>query len=351
MRHIFNIKMRRLIAFCCSLFSLMVLSSSCTSMLPDRLTAFGEDVNYTSRYFNPYLGRNTFYQNILNIGAATEQPLDFRIVSVRNEFGEEVDDLTRSYPVKVWMEEYSGLERSVEEIEAKRRIEYRPTLEILRRSGNINFWGTDRANVVQSAPSQGYTFDIEVTSPGGRRYVRDMRVQPYIERAYEPSIYDPEVGLSLSGYSLPTVAANLRSERDEQQFIFSSDIHVHINRDILNTAPGSTLTFSFVDSLNNYIDPQKFDNTDFANLVHGFNHRFANNKVVYDVAFPMPMTSRPTRFTNEDGSRARATFQYDRMNAFGFLERALLGMDFAIFQEGHWEIQFRFKGQSPRFDD
>lgn len=330
--------------------SLLVLQSSCTDRLPDRLTAFGDDVNYTITQFNPYLGRNTFFQNIVNIGEATEQPLDFNIVSVRNSYGEEVDDLTTPYPVKVWVEEYSGTETSLEEIENKRKIEYRPALEILRRSGNINFWGVDKGNVVTSAPDFGYSFDVEISSPGGRRYVRDLRVQPYIERSYEPSIYNPEVGLSLDGYSLPTIMTNIRGERDES-FIFGFDVQVYINKDIRNTNPGSTLSFSFVDSLNNYIDPRKFDETDFVNLVHGFDHRFEDNKLVYDVAFPMPMTSRITRYTNEDGSRARANFLYTRMNEFNVLETAALGMDFAIFEEGHWEIQFRFRGQSPKFDD
>lgn len=118
-----------------------------------------------------------------------------------------------------------------------------------------------------------------------------------------------------------------------------------------NTAATKTLTISVLDSMNNYIDIQKFKNTDWKNMLHGFNQRFENKKAVYDVAYPIPLITYPTRYTTADGSRARIALKFNRLGFAGLLQECMLGFDFAIYEEGHWEIQFRFRKETPKFDN
>ena len=102
--------------------------------------------------------------------------------------------------------------------------------------------------------------------------------------------------------------------------------------------------------MNNPIDPKKFSSTNWETLVHGFNHRFENNKVIYDVSYPMPLTTLVTPYTDAAGENAFIQFKFRRKGDFGFLEDNYFGLLFSIFEEGDWEIQFRFPYESPKFD-
>ncbi|ULT28102.1 DUF5007 domain-containing protein [Sphingobacterium sp. E70] len=66
--------------------------------------------------------------------------MTFKIVNARDIDGQPTTLFDDKFPVKIWKEAYTGFEKSIAEIEAKRKIEYRPILEILQKSGNINFW-------------------------------------------------------------------------------------------------------------------------------------------------------------------------------------------------------------------
>ncbi|WP_312339669.1 DUF5007 domain-containing protein [Sphingobacterium sp.] len=323
---------------------------SCKKYIPDDQDSLGSDVVYNTAEFTPLLGRNTFYNNIVNIGQNTSQPLSFKIVNVRDIDGQPATLFDDKFPVKVWTKAYSGYEKSIDEIESKRKIEYRPILEILEKSGNINFWGQSvNSNFVKAQPDSGYVFDIEISNTGGRRYLRDFKLKPYRERAFEPSIMDPVTGLSPLPYTHPASTTNLFGERTNL-LVFPSEINVYFNKLERKGTGSRTLTISFLDSLNRPIDVKKFAATDWEKLVHGFNHRFENGKVIYDVAYPIPLAPIKTDFTSEDGGVAVMNFKFRRKGQFGFLEDCGIQMPFAIYEEGDWEIQFRFMYETPRFE-
>ncbi|RKO71281.1 DUF5007 domain-containing protein [Sphingobacterium puteale] len=331
-------------------FALFALTS-CKKYIPTDQDSLGEDVVYNTTEFQPVLGRNTFYDNIVNIGQNTSQPLTFKIVNARDIDGQPTTLFDDKFPVKIWKEAYTGFEKSIAEIEAKRKIEYRPILEILEKSGNINFWGeSGNSGFIKAQPDSGYVFDVELTNTGGRRYLRNFKLKPLRERPYEPSIIDPITGLSPIPYTFITkMSSNMRGDRTDRA-MFNSDIRVYFNKLENNVAGTKTLTISFLDSLNNPIDPKKFSATKWEGLVHGFNHRFENNKVVYDVAYPIPLSAIATPYTNITGENAYIEFKFRRKGDFGFLEDNYFGLEFSIFEEGNWEIQFRFPYELPKFD-
>ena len=334
--------------FVYSLLTTGVLSmTSCSTYLPDDLDALGDDIQYTTTEFSPYLGRTTTFENIVTVSNNSTLPLTYEILDIKDQDGISIKDLADvKYPVKVWKKAYTGEETSIEEIESKRITEYRPAIDIQKKSGDIVFWNTLSKLNLQTAPYDGYTMDIAIGNTGGRKIQKGIKLIPYKERAYEPSQYDVSSGLASSAFLRPSILFNVYGENTGNPV---NDVRVYINKDYKNTKEGSTLTFSVVDSLNNIIPIDKFKDTKWNEFVHGFNHKFVDGKIVYDVIYPMPLINYPTKFTTSTGNRARSILRYNRLGSGGFLQEAMLGFDFAIYEAGHWEIQFRFVGESPKF--
>ena len=324
--------------------------SACKSFIPESIDALGDDVNYMVKEYSPTLGRKTIYENAASVGNSSTLPLSFKIVNVRTVEGSPAKELTDKFPVKVWTAQYTGEEKTLEEIEAKRQVEYHSIFEIGANSGNILFWDYGNSNWIKTQPDSCYIFDVEISNSGGRKYARNLRLKPFKERPYEPSQYDIETGLAPRASLSPSYAFNLEGEKTGD-FIFGSDIEVFVFKDLENTKPGGTLTISVLDSMNNTIDIQKFKDTNWKEMLHGFNHRFEGHKAVYDVAYPIPLVKYPTRYTTPDGNLARIGLRNNRIGFGGFLMQAQLGFDFAIYEEGHWEIQFRFRRETPKFDN
>lgn len=337
-------KMRSILpVFCCVA---AMLTTSCTSLIPDDLDALGEDVTLTVTEFTPYLGRTTVYENIVNVSNKSTLPITFNVVGVRTYDGAPAPELTEKYPVKVWKKAYTGEETSLAEIEAKRTVEYRSMLDIQHNSGFITFWNSGNQSFVRNVPDDGYLFDLEIQNSGGRRYVRDVALKPFKERPYEPSQYDPSSGLSTTAFLRPSYF-NVYDSRDGNKIVL--DVRAYIFKQTENTAPGNTFTISVVDSLGHTIDVRDFKDTKFDELVHGFNPKFNEGKVTYDVAYPMPLVNYPTKYTDASGRWSRIMLRYNRIGFGGLRQEAGIWMDLAIFEEGHWELQFRFNGGSPKF--
>lgn len=322
--------------------------TSCNSLIPEDLDALGEDVNYITTEFAPTLGRNTNFEGAIIVGNTSSLPLDFKILNVRTVDGDPATELTDKFPIKVWKKAYTGEETSLAEIEAKREIQYRSILEVEKNSGNILMWNFGKSDWIRTQPDSCYLFDMEISNSGGRKYARRMRLKPLKERPYEPSQYDPVTGLSPNAALSPSRIQSLYGEKTDA-FLFN--IQTFVFKDTKNTSPGGSLTISVLDSMNNPIDVQRFKDTKWEEMLHGFDPVFKDGKVTYQIAYPIPLINYPTKYTTPDGSMAHIDLQFNRIGFGGFLDQARLGFDFAIYEEGHWEIQFRFRGESPKFDN
>jgi len=70
--------------------------------------------------------------------------------------------------------------------------------------------------------------------------------------------------------------------------------------------------------------------------------------VVYDVAYPIPLTNVTSDYTL--GGYAFMQFKFRKKGDSGFIEDYYIGQLFSIYEEGDWEIQFRFPNELPKFD-
>lgn len=322
----------------------MLLLWACEKNLPDARLSIANDSKYTRTEFEPVLGRNTLFSNIFQYGNSS-RPLDFKIVNMRTFSGDPAPELTENYPVLVWKKVYDGTERSIEEIEAKRAIEYHPLFEIRPHSGDLMMWASANSNMIKAQPDSGYVFDVEMSNSGGRKYFQNMRLMPFRERPYEPSNLDPITGQGTSISVNPT-GVNIIGERG-QPLNTRDDIQVLFKK----TGNGNSITFKFIDSLSNPIDPNMFAETDWENLVHGFNMVKNNAEVKYDIAYPLPLSSYPTKYTTLSGEQARVVFRFDRQAFGNILQRCYLAFNFNIYEKGDWELTFWFKRDRPKFDN
>ncbi|WP_175636255.1 DUF5007 domain-containing protein [Pedobacter ghigonis] len=318
--------------------------SACKKNLPDERLSIANDSQYTQYLYQPVLGRNTLFTNNFQYGNSS-RPLDFKIVNMRSFNGEPAPELTNNYPVTVWKTAYDGTEKSLAEIEAKRTTENHPLFEVRPHSGEFMMWAAANSNMVKAQPDSGYVFDVEMSNSGGRKYYQNFRLRPLRERPYEPSNLDPVTGQGTSVSVNPTSVfitgerGQLLNTRDDVQVLFK------------RAGNGNSITFKFADTLSNPIDPNKFAATDWANLVHGFNMVKDATKVKYEVAYPIPCSAYPTKYTTLSGDQARVVFRFNRQ-AFGNIQQqCFLAFNFNIYQKGDWEITFWFKRDKPKFDN
>lgn len=339
--------MRRLLNICkvaCSLFLAAILLSACTKNLPDARLSISGDSKYTTTVFQPVLGRNTLFSGIFQDGNSSK-PLNFKIVNMRRFDGEPAPELTQLYPVTVWKRPYNGSEKSLKEIEEKRATENHPLFEVRAHSGDLFMWEAANSNMITAQPDSGYVFDVEMSNSGGRRYFQDLRLMPLRERPYEPSNLDPITGqgtsisVNPSGINMVGIGGQPLNTVNDVQVLFK------------RTGNGNSLTFKFVDSLSNPIDPNNFSETDWENLVHGFNMEKDDTQVRYDIAYPLPLTSFPTKYTTSSGEQARIVFKFDRQAFGNVLQQCYLAFNFNIYQRGDWELTFWFKRDKPKFDN
>ena len=327
--------------------SVLVLFLSCKKYLPQERETVGADSQFNLDLYQPVLGRTTVFSDNFYVGSTT-YPSDFKIVNPRKRNGDPAPELTDVFPVMVWKKAYDGTEKSIAEIEAKREKQYRPLFEIGPHSGEFTMWAEASSAFIKTQPDSGYLFDVELSNSGGRRFFRNMKLMPLKERPFEPSNYDPISGQSVSNGVYPSVVSSIKGV-NTGRYLSGGDIDVFIRKVTTAATPGNTITFKFLDTLYNPINPALFATTDWAHLVHGVNMQRTNTGVTYNVAFPVPLAQFPTRYTTSDGSMAKVLFTYSRLGFGGVREDAVLGLNFAIYQPGDWEIVFAFKNDNPKF--
>lgn len=341
------------------IYGLMLLAAAGTIhaciKVPADVDFISSQASYTKTLYEPVLGRTTLYpeeqSTVLFNADNSTLPLTFSIMNFRDSKGQETDVFNKTFPVQVWKEAYTGEETTREEVEKKRTVEERKLFEIREHSGQFVMWApTSLAylNAIKQQPDDGYTFDVQVANSGGTKMIRGMQLKPMRSRPYEPSATDPVTGNMLGN---PTVSS-ISSMYDVHtaSTISASDVAVVFYKE--RESAGHTLTFEFRDTAYRPIDPQLFSATKWVELLHHFGSpKFEADRVVFDVAYPIPLSRRPTRYTNFNGTRAKLEFGFDRIMNGLFRSQARMTFEFAIYEPGDWKIVFWFKGANPDFED
>ncbi|MES2828840.1 MAG: DUF5007 domain-containing protein [Bacteroidota bacterium] len=355
------------------LLTAVVAFSGCRKIfnLPDERDYLSTRADFTQKSFDPRLGQTRIYNNIFNADNSSF-PMTFEIINPRFGDGRDASDMLQVKPVLVWTAEYTGKETSLAQIEAKRKIENHPILE-MRGSGELVFWNSATRAIIKPAdsiifPQNARFFDVRITNSGGSRIIKNLQITPKIEVPYEPADdYNQITGApntttpggkarifnypNLSNIKGQTTNANING-RDGTGLVY-----MYIRKYTGDDANGSTLRFKFLNKDSVEIDPIKFGDTKWDQLVHGFNKKMTTKYVKYDVAYPIPLAKIPSIYTAggitnvTGGDVAYVEFSYSRLGFGNVRETGRLSTNFKIFEKGDWEIVFHFKTVNPKFEN
>lgn len=325
---------------------LLLAGWGCGKNFPSERENIGFDSQYTQVLFEPILGRNTVYPVFYK--GTTTFPTEFYIKNIRRRNGEPAPELESVLPVTVWKQAYTGSETTIQELRAKQEVQNRPVLDIAKYSGDIIVWNTARSSFIRALPDSGYLFDVEIVNSGGRRFFRDLKLMPYRERPSEPSNRDASSGQELSPGVHAAVLLNVKGD-STGRILSSGDVLVSMKK--VEGSNDSKLTFRFLDKNGNPMNPNLFSKTNWNKLVHGFNPKITATGVTYDVLYPIPLVKIKTDYTTGDGNGAFAIFSYDRVGFGGVITTAYIGLPFAIYESGNWEVLFQFVTDNPKFSN
>jgi hypothetical protein len=350
------------------LFPAITFLGSCEKLynLPEEKDYLSSNVNFTNKIFEPIIGRNQVMGGF-NADNSTA-PLTFEIVHARFGDGRPVTDLFQKVQTYVWIAPYDGLEKSLAEIEAKRKLEEHSLFEI-RSSGEFILWGAatndllpPRAADSTHFPQNTRYFDLKIKNSGGEALIKDFQVRPWRERPYEPhndmNIYsgatapDPldPTNRAKRDYIRPFLN-NVTGVRTEKKLVSNDnqkDAVVYIRP--FAGGNGRSLRIKVLNKDSVAINPAVFAETNWEKLVHGFNMRKTEQHVEYDVAYPIPLVEVPTVYA-PGATRSHLELKYSRIGFGGVRVLASFGIDFAIYKPGDWEIVFHFKNDDPKFEN
>ncbi|GAB3929091.1 DUF5007 domain-containing protein [Mucilaginibacter myungsuensis] len=364
------------------LMATVFVASGCRKLynLTDEKEYLSTQADYTRKTFDPILGRTNLYTNIFQPNGSS-MPMKFEIRNPRFGDGRNASDMLAVKPTLVWQSEYTGLETSLAEIEAKRKLENHPMLE-LRPSGDLIFWYTATRDIIRPKDSISYPqnvryIDVKISNSGGTRVIQNLTIEPRIDVPYEPADdYNQITGkpnTTTPGgrtriFNYPSGLTGFKGEStnqpmDDPRNAAKGLVYVYIRK--FDPDPnGHTLRFKFLNRDSLPINPGKFNQTKWIQQVHGFNaagtalgYTQTAEYVEYNVAYPIPLARIPTKYTTggptnySGGDRAHVEFSYSRIGFGNVRETATLSQDFKIFEKGNWEIVFHFKTVNPKFDN
>lgn len=349
---------------CCALFT-----ESCKKVLdlPEEKEYLSNNINYGSKVLEPILGRTNLMGQFNSDDSSL--PLQFEIVNARYGDGRPVTDLFQTRPTYVWIDAYDGYEESLEEIEGKRKMEERPLFEV-RQSGQFILWASTTNELIEPRPADSSNlvqdirfFDLKVSNSGGEVFIRDFQLIPWREQPYFPftdtNPYTGEPAPDPADPNNPDKQNYIRARLDNVIGQLSNrplesndnirDLVVYIRP--FEGGNGHNLRLKFMAPDSSFMNPDVFNETNWNQLVHGFNTVKTEEYVQYDVAYPIPLINLVTPYTNDNGSSANVNIEYSRRGFGGALTYAAFGLDFNIYRPGDWEIVFHFRNQLPKFED
>ncbi|MBO9732138.1 MAG: DUF5007 domain-containing protein [Chitinophaga sp.] len=335
----------------------VTITATACKKLPEKKDYLSNNANFNKKdVYEPVLGRTMLELTQFSPDGST-YPMVFSIENARDlGSGKPAAELFTPLKVKEWQRDYTGLEKSLDEIEAKRVWVNAPFLEIRKGSGDFIFRSAP-SSMIKTYPDSGYAFDVKIMNKGNARIIRDFKLRPLKEVPYEPYEYDKYTRQRRQesrqhpngpGYQVPyTIHPNFM-----QNLIYAKDslmrdtlVSVYFNK---TSESGHSLTFKFLDENLKPMNPALFNNTKWDQLVHGFNRKQTDSSVVYDVAYPIPLTGLTTPYASN--GMANCQFGYSRKGYGGNRVDAYFGLSFAIYEPGDWSITFYFR-RNPIFND
>lgn len=335
--------------------AISVLASSCyKKWLPGEKPYFSNNCNFSMNEYTVYPDRTNVFYGIFNSDYST-QPMEISLTNMTHADGTPAPELAGQVDVLQWKNYYSGTEKSVDEIEAKRFSVKRPSFDIRATSGDIVFWPSDTTNIKPGT----YIFDVLAKNEAGQKTFQKFKLYVKRPRPYEPWYFNDDTGErnteDVEGKKVPKYQhPSLSNVKDEQNIdIKTTDVRIYYE---WKPAAKNTFSIKFYDRDSLPISFGKFNATKWdsiryysqsanLNVPFGFNRRFSEDSTVvtYDRTNPYPVLA------DIQGERAGIELAYERRYS-GMRSIGRIGFSFALFKQGSWDIIVKFS-KTPRFEN
>jgi hypothetical protein len=328
---------------------LTTMVTSCyKNLLPKEKEHFSNNASFDGDTYTAYFGRTNVFYGKFNPDYST-QPLLFELQNIAGPDGRPVPELRGEVNAWQWKEYYSGTEKSVDEINAKRSQVKRPILDIRANSGDLIVWSTDTSKLKPGI----YTFDIFVKNNGGQKTFQKRKLQLWRPRPYEPYEFNDITGVRKEEKDGGVIHPSVIGVKDLQNNeLKSENVIVYFRK--TGTAKNS-VSFKFFDKDSLPIRLTAFNITRWDSLVYrsntieqmvpfAFNRKMTQDSTVVTWDIPNPFPVLADVGINE---KASIGFIYERVS-YGMRTQAALGLQFAIYEPGSWDVIFKFK-INPKF--
>ncbi|NLR57324.1 DUF5007 domain-containing protein [Chitinophaga polysaccharea] len=330
---------------------LLLAASSCyKAMLPKEKAHFSNNCNFDGDTYVAYFGRANVSYGKFNPDYST-QPLTFELQNIQRPDGAQAPEFKQEVNTWQWKTYYSGTEKSVDEINAKRIQVKRPLMDLQANSGNLVFWSTDTTVLKPGI----YTFDILVKNEGGQKLFQKRKLDLRRPRPYEPYEWDAVTGLPLAADQGGIIHPSVSGIKDQlNNELKAENINVYFRK--TGTAK-NTISFKFFDKDSLPIRLPAFNitkwdslayrsNTIDARVYFGFNRKMTADSTVVTWDIPNPF---PVLADVGIDEKASINFSYERIS-YGVRTQASLGLTFALFEAGSWDVIIKFN-VNPRFSN
>lgn len=344
-------KMKRTKIYLLAWCGAALLTGCYKDTLPVEKDYMSKDMNFKKETFVANLGRMNVFVDIFNADYST-QPMQFTLQSPRIE-GKPAPLLLEEVDTRQWKDYYTGTEKSIAEIDAKRITVRRPILDLNKQNGQLVVWPVD-SNKVRYGK---YFFDVMVKNGAGERLFPGLMLDFRRPRPYEPYEFDDLTGIrkadNAGGIIRPTVISGFVDAQGRE--IKAENVRLYF---VKTGTASNKLTFKFVDKDSlpipiSTFNIQRWDSLYYYSKMADRDVKFAFNRqipkdsmqVTYDIPNPFPVLAES--FAGDE--LAEYIFSFSKIS-YGFRRTARIGMKFSIHEPGEWTVVFRYL-INPKFSD
>ncbi|SIN66982.1 DUF5007 domain-containing protein [Chitinophaga niabensis] len=274
---------------------------------------FGENIRYKDKIITLETGRDA-YKGDLILDRST-LPIKVELADIRRWDGKPAPEMKQEVDAVEWVEEFTGQEKTLEELEKKKRIVKRPVFEISPSDGRLKF-----RKESYEMDSATYFIDVKVSNGAGSRIIKNALEVKVVKGAdYESR--DDGAWIVCSDYDWDGCSP------------YFDSINIRIDK-FEYKGPGNKITVKFKDPNGNLMDPRTFPEgskqkgkrmQDFV-----FAQRLLADRIEYDVAYPFNTADRQFEWWVPGAAFGKN----DHYDLFAYV-------NFKVFRPGSWEITWQ----------
>ncbi|WP_109699508.1 DUF5007 domain-containing protein [Chitinophaga deserti] len=274
---------------------------------------FGNNIRYKDKIMTLETGRDAMKGDLL-LDRSTG-PISVELAAIRKWNGQPAPEMLQQVDAVEWIDEFTGQEKTLEELEKKKRKVKRPVFEISKNDGRIIF-----RKESYTMDSCTYFIDVKVSNSAGTRIIQNA-LEVKVVKGNDYEYRDDYAWIVCADYDWDNCSP------------YFDSINIQFQK-VEYMGEGNTLTFQFLAPDGTVINPKLFPEgskqkgkrlEDFT-----FGYRKFDDRLEYDVAYPFNTQDREFEWW-VPGATFGKNDHYDMFAA----------VRFKFFRPGNWKVTWK----------